>query len=422
MLSGTLLRDSIISAANNIALHREEINAINLFPVADCDTGANLYVTLTAARRVMETLPDSCGADEVLRAAANAMLRSSRGNSGAILTLMFRAAAASAAGKAALSAADICDLFNAAAQYAYACVREPAEGTMLTVCRSCGKEASRALAKDPAISSAELFHFLCQSAREALSRTPRQLEILREYSVVDSGALGFCFLLEGIDSVLTGKGIIADTSPDAGLGGTYVFMADNVLHPDVVVPTVAYTMLFTLLPNDAQLSSAVLKAELDALGINVTVQLLGEILRCRIASEFPAKVFAVIQKHGTLTYFRAFSHAVGQKINFPDPTTQPNSPKLLQEDRYLLGGYTFCLEFAVLKDCGSGSDYSGLSEQLGKLGSSVVIVDGDDLVKCHVHTNQPGAVFSLSSLGGYLNDIKIENMRFPSQSGTLGIV
>jgi uncharacterized protein len=180
---------------------REEIDALNVYPVPDGDTGTNLYLTFEAARAALYTEDPQ---DEVTawRALSRGALLGARGNSGVILSQLLRASAQHLAGVAEINAAELARALTAAADAGYESVGEPVEGTILTVARAAGRAATKA-AKDGDLSAT--IHAATDAAREALAHTPEQLETLRRAGVVDAGGRGLVVVLEAAETTLTGQ-------------------------------------------------------------------------------------------------------------------------------------------------------------------------------------------------------------------------
>ncbi len=142
MISGKILRDAIISGANNINNQRSRVDELNVFPVPDGDTGTNMGMTVGAAVRELEALDDSCTVGEAAKTAASAMLRGARGNSGVITSLLFRGFSKALEGKKEADAADIVEALKKGVEGAYKAVMKPTEGTILTVARVASEEAA----------------------------------------------------------------------------------------------------------------------------------------------------------------------------------------------------------------------------------------------------------------------------------------
>ena len=141
MIKGSMLRDAIISGANKISDQRVQVDELNVFPVPDGDTGTNMSMTITAAKRELEKLPDSCTVAEASQVAASALLRGARGNSGVILSLLFRGFSKGLAGKTEAEAQDLVEALEIGVKSAYKAVMKPTEGTILTVARVASEKA-----------------------------------------------------------------------------------------------------------------------------------------------------------------------------------------------------------------------------------------------------------------------------------------
>ena len=317
MITGLMFRDSIISAANNIANSRQSVDALNVFPVPDGDTGTNMSMTIGAAAKEMAVLPDSCTIDEAAAHCASALLRGARGNSGVILSLIFRGFAKGFKGLKEAGAKDIANAFKEGVDAAYKAVMKPTEGTILTVIRE---------AKDAAVEMAEIqdnplevaFAAL-QAAKEALAKTPELLPVLKKAGVVDAGGQGLILIFEGMESVWH-NGVIVQ--PLEGSGVT---------------------------PVSTPSKSAVASASDD--------------------------------------------------IEF---------------------GY--CSEFLIEKsENAKEKDPLKLRAFLESIGDCVVVVDDNDIIKVHVHSNEPGNVIQSALKYGQLINIKIDNMRYQHANAEVGV-
>ena len=201
--SETVLR-FVDVAADALGAAREEIDALNVFPVPDGDTGTNLFLTVSAARDAMRDADDELGA--ALTAMARGALLGARGNSGVILSQMLGALA----GRIMRATAEeptarvVADALREATDASYAAVGEPVEGTMLTVARAAA-DAALAAAEPPRARARDVFTAAAAAARDALARTPDQLQALRDAGVVDAGGRGLCVVLDAAETVLTGR-------------------------------------------------------------------------------------------------------------------------------------------------------------------------------------------------------------------------
>lgn len=191
-------------ATDALAAAREEVDALNVYPVPDGDTGTNMYLTLSAARDALhEKAPE--GREAALRAFARGALLGARGNSGVILAEMLGAVAARLARQAEgePTAAAIAEALRQATEASYAAVGTPVEGTILTVCRA-ASEAALETVKSEA-TGGDVICAAAAAAREALARTPDQLPVLRDAGVVDAGGRGLSVILDAAETALTGR-------------------------------------------------------------------------------------------------------------------------------------------------------------------------------------------------------------------------
>ncbi len=310
MLSGPMLRDAIISGANHISNQRQIVDALNVFPVPDGDTGTNMSMTISAARRELERAGTNVTASETANIAAAALLRGARGNSGVILSLLFRGFSKGLSGKEQASGADICGALSMGVEAAYKAVMKPTEGTILTVARVASEKAKEALKSNPSIGVNPLWEIILAAAAQALRETPEILPVLKKAGVVDAGGQGLLFIFEGMGSVFFDGKII---------------------------------------PSAEEADKPRPKADFD-------------------------------------DDFRNAAGAFDGEITF-----------------------SYCTEFIVNKT--SGKEPIKLRAYLESIGDSVVVVDDEDIIKCHVHTDNPGKALQEALTFGSLTSIKIENMR-----------
>lgn len=306
-MKGSVLRDAFISAANNISNHKQKVNALNVFPVPDGDTGTNMSMTISAAKREVQLMDSKATVAEVSKTAAGALLRGARGNSGVILSLLFRGFSKSLAGKAEASAADLVDAMDAGVKAAYKAVMKPTEGTILTVARVAHEEGAKALTAES--TETGIWQTMIDGAKKALAETPELLPVLKKAGVVDAGGAGLVYVMEGMQQVFQG-GAIVELQEESG----------------EQAPT-----------------------------------------------EIPDERNAAGLYEGEITF-------------------------------------TYCTEFIVLKDA-ERADAQALRSYLESIGDSAVVVDDDDIIKCHVHTDNPGDALQNALRHGALTKIKIENMR-----------
>lgn len=317
MITGLMFRDAVISAANNISNSRHAVDALNVFPVPDGDTGTNMSMTIGAAAKEMAALSDDCTVEEASARCASALLRGARGNSGVILSLIFRGISKGFKGLTEAGAGDVANALKEGVDAAYKAVMKPTEGTMLTVVREASDAAAHtAKIKDDPI---EVASATLDAAKKALAKTPELLPVLKKAGVVDAGGQGLVLVFEGIESVW-GRGVIIQA--------------------------------------------------LDGEGV------------------------AAAPKQSKDTVARA-----SDDIEF---------------------GY--CSEFLIEKSASAREkDPLRLRAYLESIGDCVVVVDDSDIIKVHVHSNDPGNVIQAALKYGQLINIKIDNMHYQHANADVGV-
>lgn len=302
MINGKILRDAFISGANNITNNREKIDQLNVFPVPDGDTGTNMSMTISSSVRELSRLVEPT-ATIVADTAASSFLRGARGNSGVILSLLFRGIAKGLKGHETVSGKIFAEALAMGVSAAYKAVMKPTEGTILTVARVAAEKAAAVKSDDFIVT----FEAALAGAKEALAQTPEMLPVLKKAGVVDAGGQGLVTIFEGMLSVFVGGQIIEATSA-----------------PTVSAP-------------EKTLSAAA---------------------------------------------------ASNEEITF-----------------------TYCTEFIVNRDKNIKSTPLELRKYLESIGDCCVVVDDEEIIKVHVHTNHPGNAIEFALTYGPLVSLKIENMR-----------
>lgn len=303
MLNGEILKNAVISGANNISAKKNHINDLNIFPVPDGDTGTNMSMTIMAAANALADT-DAQTAGEVAEVVASAMLRGARGNSGVITSLIFRGFAQGLKGMEQVNGKNLAAALGIGVDAAYKAVMKPTEGTILTVARmayEAGIEASK-ISSD----SVYVWQAICDKANEALAITPELLPVLKKAGVVDAGGKGLCVIFEGMLSVIK-DGIMIE------------YDSSN----DVTVDTFE-----------------------------------------NAAAEFDEDI-----------------------------------------------EFTYCTEYIVGRDKEKENDPQLLRTYLETIGDCVVVVSDDEIIKVHVHTEQPGLALTKALEFGSLLTVKVENMR-----------
>ncbi|MFR8052115.1 MAG: DAK2 domain-containing protein [Negativibacillus massiliensis] len=307
MIKGSQLRDAFISGANSISNCRQQVDALNVFPVPDGDTGTNMSMTINAAKRELETLKDDPTVEQVSKKAASALLRGARGNSGVILSLLFRGFSKGLEGKEEADAKDIAHALSLGVSAAYKAVMKPTEGTILTVARLASEHAQQ-VAQQEEITEVMMWKEILSAAEDALAQTPEMLPVLKKAGVVDAGGQGFVEIWKGMLSVIENEQII---------------------------------------PSEEEAQAAPKEKK---------------------------------------------AHGVAAEFN--------------EEDIH----FCYCTEFIINKEH-PDADPLSLRAYLESIGDCVVVVDDEEIIKCHVHTNEPGNAIQAALKLGYLTNMKIDNMK-----------
>ena len=306
MFNGDILRDAIISAANNLANNKKQIDDLNVFPVPDGDTGTNMSMTLANSARELEKLSGAT-AGKVASVNASALLRGARGNSGVITSLLFRGFAKGIGDAEFATAENISNAFALGVEAAYKAVMKPTEGTILTVSRVASEYAKQALENGE--DEIGVFAAAIEGAKTALEETPELLPALKKAGVVDAGGKGFVTILEGMMSVFK----------------------DGVIIKSAVTESTE-------------------EKEEDS--------------SRNAAGEFETEIT-----------------------------------------------FTYCTEFIVNRAAECEKEPSELRAYLETIGDCVVVVDDEEIIKVHVHTDHPGNAIENALTFGQLVHLKIENMR-----------
>ncbi|MCW2786766.1 MAG: Dak phosphatase [Marmoricola sp.] len=259
-------------AVEGLSAAREEIDALNVYPVPDGDTGTNMYLTMEAARRALREHfagLDGAEGEPDLRSAltvyARAALLGARGNSGVILSQLIGALLRrmGQGGPGDRSASLMAEGLSLASDAAYAAVGTPVEGTMLSVARAAAAAAAVA-AEDPEAHLGDVLRATAAAAHEALARTPDQMQLLRDAGVVDAGGRGLCVILDAAETAVTGQRSVTAAAPI----GTHA-IPQPLPADDLTADGPAYEVMYLLDAADEEI--AALRARLAGLGDSVVV-------------------------------------------------------------------------------------------------------------------------------------------------------
>ena len=204
-IDGKMFRAMVETGANLLHNNHPEIDALNVFPVPDGDTGTNMSLTFTnGAAEVKKLQSDNLG--DIAKTLSKGLLMGARGNSGVILSQIFRGVAKSLKGKETADSVELAEAFANGAKVAYKAVMRPVEGTILTVIREASEAGSAYVKEDMEVE--DWFSYFVKEANDALDRTPELLPVLKEVGVVDSGGAGLVVVLTGIMLALAGEEVV----------------------------------------------------------------------------------------------------------------------------------------------------------------------------------------------------------------------
>ena len=260
VITGNMLRDAFISGVNNLDNHKTQVDELNVFPVPDGDTGTNMTMTVSNAVEELSKLDDGAPVGVVAKAISGGCLRGARGNSGVILSLLFRGFSRAMKDHTDADSECLALALEKGVGYAYKAVMKPSEGTILTVARRASEEVSKKVSElDPT----DLFDIAVTTAEEALEKTPEQLETLKRAGVVDAGGQGLVYIYRGMQSVFKGGEIIR-SNDDAEADENTSEAIDSGLKDKYIVD-------FDLLDSNVQSVEAI-KAAAEAFGENVSFE------------------------------------------------------------------------------------------------------------------------------------------------------
>lgn len=208
-LNAEELRSMLMAGALVLGRHKEEVNSLNVFPVPDGDTGTNMNLTVEAANREMAK-EKTAGIKQVADALSMGSLMGARGNSGVILSQIFRGLARGLAEAESITPGVFAEALQMGVDTAYKAVIKPVEGTILTVVKGAAREAAK---HSRAESLNELMEKVLEAAQRTLARTPEQLPVLKQAGVVDAGGKGLCYIFQGWLDFLQGRQTVEDYVP-----------------------------------------------------------------------------------------------------------------------------------------------------------------------------------------------------------------
>lgn len=292
IINGSMLQKMLIGAATAIEIHKQQINDLNVFPVPDGDTGTNMGMTLSAAATELRKLcaPTLTKAADT---AASAMLRGARGNSGVILSLLFRGISKSLKGMEECDGAQLAAALTGGVEAAYKAVMKPAEGTILTVARVSAAEALALSESDNCFEA--VLEAAAQSAAAALVETVHQNPVLEKAGVVDAGGKGWVYVLETMLAVLRGAEIempAADSAATKDQADFTEFDTEEI--------TFAFDTVFIVRKAYEDIDLTPLRAYLDTIGDSIVIGEDDEAFKVHVHTNIPGDALTEAQKYGAL--------------------------------------------------------------------------------------------------------------------------
>ncbi len=292
-ITGAQFKRMVIHGAACITLQKQDINDLNVFPVPDGDTGTNMSMTIgTAVTELKKAEPATI--DQAASITASALLRGARGNSGVILSLLFRGISKGLKGRAAATAADLAAAMQEGVSSAYKAVMKPAEGTVLTVSRLAAKEAADTAGAgetDPK----KVLAAAIRAGRAALEQTIEMNPVLKKAGVVDAGGKGFLVILEGMLAELEGQPM-PETGADAGEQKEKADFA--ALSAEEI--TFAFDTVYIVRKAAPDISLEPLRAYLNSIGDSLVIGEDDEAFKVHVHTNIPGSALTESQKYGTL--------------------------------------------------------------------------------------------------------------------------
>ncbi len=295
-IDGVVFTEMLLCASAALQQNMQQINDLNVFPVPDGDTGTNMSMTMAAGAAELRRKSTN-SVDEVAKIAANAFLRGARGNSGVILSLLFRGMSKALKGKDTASAYDFSQAMTEGVEAAYKAVMKPAEGTILTVSRMAA--ASAADFAETGTDIELMLSCALESAKEALADTVNQNPVLKKAGVIDAGGKGYATILEAM--LLSLRGEVTPDSYDTGdTGGSEVSDQADFGDFDTGEITFAYDTVYIVRWTDGVKNLDPLREYLCSIGDCLVIGESDEEFKVHVHTNIPGDALTESQKYGTL--------------------------------------------------------------------------------------------------------------------------
>ncbi|MBO0994338.1 DAK2 domain-containing protein [Bacillus sp. SD088] len=300
-LDGNQFAEMIIKGANHLGANAQMVDALNVFPVPDGDTGTNMNLSMTSgSKEVQKNKQAHIG--KVAMALSKGLLMGARGNSGVILSQLFRGFAKDIEQKSVLHASEFANAFEAGVKTAYKAVMKPVEGTILTVAKDSAQKAiESAKSEDDII---VIMESVLNEARASLERTPDLLPVLKEVGVVDSGGQGLVCVYEGFLAALKGEALpdrpVLEPSMDELVNAQHHQSVQGFLHTDEIVYGYCTEFMVKFDEQKRKFSEQAFQEDLSHFGDSLLVISDDDVVKVHIHSEKPGDVLSYGQKYGSL--------------------------------------------------------------------------------------------------------------------------
>ncbi|HCX2848592.1 TPA: fatty acid kinase catalytic subunit FakA [Staphylococcus aureus] len=297
-INGKLFADMIIQGAQNLSNNADLVDSLNVYPVPDGDTGTNMNLTMTSGREEVENnLSKNIG--ELGKTFSKGLLMGARGNSGVILSQLFRGFCKNIESESEINSKLLAESFQAGVETAYKAVMKPVEGTILTVAKDAAQAAiEKANNTEDCI---ELMEYIIVKANESLENTPNLLAVLKEVGVVDSGGKGLLCVYEGFLKALKGEKVeakVAKIDKDEFVHDEHDFQ--GVINTEDIIYGYCTEMMVRFGKNKKAFDEQEFRQDMSQFGDSLLVINDEEIVKVHVHTEYPGKVFNYGQQYGEL--------------------------------------------------------------------------------------------------------------------------
>lgn len=302
-ITGALLRDMFLGGAANLEKNKAYIDSLNVFPVPDGDTGTNMSMTMQGAVKDLRGMQDSVTVGQVMDAVAIGALKNARGNSGVILSQLFRGYQQICKGQNEITVEMLADAFETGTNAAYKAVLRPKEGTILTVSRMISQATIALMKRRKQPSLEDFMHTVLEVGQEALDNTPNLLPVLKEAGVVDSGGYGLLTVYRGFQAVLAGEDLPEEKTEPAIEEEPEPQEGANLDHFSTEEIEFGYCTEFFIVRlvdgfSDADLEK--IREHLVEVGDSVVVAAGDDFVKVHVHSNCPGKILEFAMQYGEL--------------------------------------------------------------------------------------------------------------------------